>query len=191
MKLLQYGICFHKAGPIPLPLPLSVWLRVCVGRWVFVVWKRKEVKEQGKIAGEARLFRGRLGYIALWLDAALHFSVRKPSTFDPKSLQGLQEGKVEIEIAWEYLLPLHVMGIWDSGQNLRLLGVLPSKSPPCGRELAPLKGAGSSYRPVLGMTSVFGLAHLFFPFGMKDPPQAVTLILSLLVPGRDGGRRKE
>lgn len=89
-------------------------------------------------------------------------------------------------MAWEYLLPLVSRGVWDSGPNLRLLGAPPGNRSPFGRELVSLKGAGSSCRPVLGMTSVFGLVCLFLPLGMTDPPQTVTLTLLHLSRGGAG-----
>lgn len=115
--------------------------------------------------------------------------VRQPSTYRPWKPPGPAIGKVETEMAREYMLPLFSLGVWDSEHNLRLLGILPGKSPPSGKELVPLKGTGSPCRPVLGMTFIWGLAYLFFSFGMKDQPRQ-SPSSSHICPGEGEGRRK-
>lgn len=71
---------FIRLGPSLWPFPLSVRLRGC--GLVGAVWATGsgggergggEAGEGGKTGGKTRLFRGRLGRIALWLDAASHF----------------------------------------------------------------------------------------------------------------------
>lgn len=116
-------------------------------------------------------------------------SVRQPSTYRPRKPPGPATGKRGDRnglVVPAVSALTGSLGFKVKSEASCLIG----KSPPFGKELVPLKGTGSSCGPVLGMTSVWGLACLLCPFRMKDPPQAVTLTLPHLSQGR-GGKKKE